>query len=121
MSAHPFTHVELSSSDRGASKAFYGPTLGWSFQDDDEMDYTIWSAGEGNLSGGLNPVSDQNPAGTVMIYLYTDSLIDTIGMAAGNGGTVLMESMEIPTVGRMGVVQDPSGNVISVMQPAPQS
>jgi hypothetical protein len=118
MSEHPFTHVELSTSDSGGSKAFYGGAFGWSFQDDEEMNYTMWSSGEGQLSGGFNPVSDQNPAGTVTVYIQTNDLAATKAKIKAAGGTITLEHMEVPGFGDLAFFQDPTGNNLALWQPA---
>jgi hypothetical protein len=121
MTANHIGHIEISANNRDEAKAFYSAVFGWEFQDFEDMNYTLFTPGDGGPTGGFSPVSEQNPAGTVMLYLYTETLSDTMSKIAGSGGTVVMESMEIPTVGTMGVVQDPTGNVVAVMQPLSQA
>ena len=37
------------------------------------------------------------------------------------GGTALMEGMDMPEIGRLAVLQDPTGAVFQVLQPPPES
>lgn len=117
MSAHKFVHVELSCRDNAEAKKFYGDVFGWQFQDYPEMNYVTFQAAENELGGGLNPVSDQNPAGSVMVYIHTDDIEDTVKKLEAAGGEITLPPMEIPTVGTMAFFKDPTGNQLAVLQP----
>ena len=119
MSHHPIVHVEFSANDRRQSASFYENVFGWKMEHFDQMNYTTFNSGEGSVGGGLNPTSDESPAGTVMVYIHADDLAATLEKVKANGGTVLLENYEIPTVGWMAVSMDPSGNKISLMKPMP--
>lgn len=120
MSNHPFAHIELSSKDRTKSAEFYSSVFGWSTQDFDEMNYTTFSTGESRLGGGFNPVSDANPAGTVMVYIQADDLEATLKKIEAAGGTVLVRELEVPNNGWMSVFQDIDGNTVSLWKSMPQ-
>jgi predicted enzyme related to lactoylglutathione lyase len=120
MSKHPFTHIELSATDLRATAKFYEATFGWATQEFPDMNYTTFSSGDGEIGGGFNPVTDQNPAGTVMVYIQTDDLEGTLGKVKSNGGTVVLPYFEVPGFGEMAVFQDVSGNTISLWKAAPQ-
>ncbi|WP_431104655.1 VOC family protein [Roseateles noduli] len=49
------------------------------------------------------------------IYVTVDNVDETVAQAKAMGGKVLMEIMEVPTVGRMATLQDPQGAVINVI------
>jgi len=66
MSKHQIYHIELSTKDRRKDADFYNKLFGWEFTQFDEMNYaTFTTGGEQGTGGGLNPVGDQYPAGTV--------------------------------------------------------
>ena len=44
-----------------------------------------------------------------------DNVDETVAQAKAMGGKVLMEIMDVPTVGRMATIQDPQGAVINVI------
>jgi predicted enzyme related to lactoylglutathione lyase len=44
----------------------------------------------------------------------------TIAKAQELGGTVLMQGMDLPDIGRLGVIKDPTGAVFQVLQPPPE-
>lgn len=120
MSTSKFVHVELSSKDQAAMKKFYGAAFGWEFEDFPGMgNYTTFTSGEGDVGGGFNPISDENPPGNVVIYIHTDDLADTKARIEAGGGTILMEDYDIPTVGTMSMFKDPSDNVLALLQPVP--
>lgn len=115
---HAIVHFEISSKDRNAMKKFYGDVFAWEFKDYDEMNYTTFTA-EGGSPGGFNPITDTNPAGTITPYINTPDIADSIKKIKAAGGTVIMEPMEIPTVGHYSMFKDPSGNLMALLQPFP--
>ena len=117
MSNHPIIHVELSAQNQETMKNFYGGVFGWEFEDFPEANYVTFSSGEGNLGGGFNPVTEENPAGTVVNYIQSEDIKSTLASIESHGGNVLMEPMPIPGVGQIAHFIDPSGNLLSVIQP----
>lgn len=85
---------------------------------------TYWIAKSGDaMAGGLMDI----PSGALggqsprwMSYLAVDDVDSAIAKVTGLGGSVLSEAFDIPNVGRMAVIQDPQGAVISLMTPAAQ-
>jgi hypothetical protein len=119
MSNHKFVHVELSSKDNEAMKKFYGAAFGWEFEDFPDMgNYTTFTTREGEMGGGFNPIREDNPPGTIILYIHTDNLADTKAGIQASGGMILMEELDIPTVGTMSMFKDPSDNVLALLQPA---
>ena len=120
MSNHPFAHIELSSKDRRKSAQFYSSVFGWETQDFDEMNYTTFSTGGDGPGGGFNPVTDENPAGSVMVYIQADDLEGTLRKIESAGGKVVLREMEVPGQGWMSIFQDLDGNTISLWKNLPQ-
>lgn len=120
MANHPIVHVEISSKDHARMKDFYGKLFGWSFQDYPDMNYVTFNTGQEQTGGGFNPVSDQLPAGTVVFYVHTDNIDDTLARATALGAKIILPKMEVPGVGHMAWFADPSSNQIAVLQPAGQ-
>jgi uncharacterized protein len=54
---------------------------------------------------------------TVFAVANTD---ETVAKAKELGGTALVEGMDLPDIGRMAVLQDPTGAVFQVLQPPPE-
>ena len=115
MSKHPIVHVEISAKDRKESAEFYSKVFGWQMQHIDEMSYTTFGTGdEGEVGGGLNPVTDENPAGTVTVYIGADDIEATLAEIEAHGGKKVMDKMEIPGMGWFAFFQDPTGNTLAL-------
>jgi predicted enzyme related to lactoylglutathione lyase len=115
MSKHPFVHIEISSKDRKESAEFYSKVFGWQTQHIDEMDYTTFASGdEGEVGGGFNPVTAENPAGTVIVYINTEDIEGSLAQVEANGGQMVMPKQEIPGMGWFAFFKDPTGNVLAL-------
>ena len=113
MSNHPIVHVEFSAKDREVSGKFYGDLFGWKIEQMPEMNYAMFEPGEG-IGGGLNPVQEGNPAGTVVVYIGTDDIEASLAKAEQLGGKAIVPKTEIPGMGWFGMFLDPSGDQIGV-------
>ena len=118
---HPIVHIEISSKNHKESAQWYSDIFGWETQEFPDMDYSTWAGPDESVGGGFNTISDENPAGTIVFYIHTDDLAATVKKVKDKGGEILVESFDIPTVGTMATFKDPSGNVISLLEPAPES
>ena len=113
MSEHPVVHIEFSTKDREASGKFYEDLFGWKVEQMPEMNYATFEA-EGGPGGGFNPVTKDNPAGTVVVYIGTDDIDASLAKAESLGGKTLVPKSEIPNYGWFGMFQDPTGNVVGL-------
>ncbi len=121
MTQHPIVHVELSSQDRERDGQFYHDLLGWEIRQIPEMNYATFSWGEPNIGGGLNPINEDNPAGTIIVYIDTDDIDEALQKVQALGGEQLSEKHEIPGVGWFALFSDPSGNRMALLQPLPRT
>jgi predicted enzyme related to lactoylglutathione lyase len=112
---HKIVHIELSAKDRKALSKFYADVFGWEVEHLDDMDYTTFKAGDG-VAGGFNPVTEQNPVGTVTIYIETDDVTASLKEVVKAGGAILMPEAEIPNTGKFGMFHDPQGNLIGLFK-----
>ena len=112
MSEHPFVHVEFSAQDREAAGKFYSDLFGWKISHMPEMNYSTFDTG--NIGGGLNPVSENIPAGTVLVYLGTDDIDASLAKAESLGGKIVTSKTEIPGTGWYGFFSDPTGNMVGL-------
>ena len=113
MPKHPIVHIEFSTKDREESGKFYGELFGWKIQQMPEMDYAMFESGEG-VGGGLNPVTEGFPAGTVMVYIGTDDIEATLAKAESLGAKTVVPKTEIPNMGWVGMFTDPTGNMLGL-------
>jgi predicted enzyme related to lactoylglutathione lyase len=117
---HPIVHIEISANDHAEAGEFYASVFGWKLKAYPEMNYTTFDTGEG-VGGGFNPVTEDNPAGTIMVYINADNLEDTLGKIKAAGGEIVLASFDIPTVGTMAIFKDPTGNQLALLKPLPMS
>ena len=115
MSPHPVVHIEFSALDLEASAKFYSDLFGWKVEQMPAMNYATFEA-EGGPGGGFNPVTAENPAGTVLVYIGTEDVDASLAKAMALGGKIVAPRMEIPNMGWFGVFQDPSGNNVGLFQ-----
>ncbi len=113
MSKRNVVHVEIPASNVEAAGSFYHELFGWKLQHVPEMNYTMWEAADGT-GGGFPEVSEDNPAGRVLVYIDSDDIEADLNKVVRLGGKVLHEKMEIPQTGWFGVFQDPAGNVLAL-------
>lgn len=112
---------ELMTTEVEKAKAFYETTLGVTFQGFDPTGQgTYWVAMTGkDASWGIMDMS-KRPGGPTgwFTYLAVDDVDARVAAATAAGGKPLMPAFDIPMVGRIAVLQDPTGAVISLMKPA---
>ena len=113
MSIHPVVHVEISATNLEAASKFYADLFGWKVEQIPEMNYASFEPGEG-VGGGLNPVGENYPAGTVTVYIGTDDIEASLAKAEKLGGKAIVPKSEIPGFGWFGMFLDPSGNQIGL-------
>lgn len=113
MSKHPIVHVEISAHDLEVAAKFYEDLFGWKTEQMPEMNYATFEA-EGGPGGGFNLVTEQAPAGTVLVYVHTDDIEASLAKAESLGGKTVVPKTEIPDVGWFGVFTDPTGNTLAL-------
>ena len=113
MSKRNVVHVEIPAQDVEAAGRFYQELFGWKLQHVPEMNYTMWEDGSG-AGGGFPQVSDDNPAGRVLVYIDSDDIEADLRKVEQLGGKILQPKMEIPQTGWFGIFQDPTGNVLAL-------
>lgn len=121
MSKRNIVHVEIPAANVEGAGKFYQDLFGWKIQPMPEMNYTMQEAGDGDEYGGFPQVSDDNPAGQVLVYIASDNIDADLKNVKKLGGKVLHEKSEIPGMGWFGIFEDPTGNVLALytsMNPA---
>jgi predicted enzyme related to lactoylglutathione lyase len=126
MSEHGvFYWNELLSNDVDAARAFYEKAMGWSFDAMPMDDGTYWVAKTGDKpAGGMMAMPEGLPPGMPshwMAYISVDDIDARLKTAEENGATIVRPPFDVPGIGRIAILQDPSGGAIGWMTPAPQS
>ncbi len=111
---------ELMTTEVAQAKEFYGKTLGLNFTGFDrtgEGNYWVAMA-DGDAAWGIMDMSSRPGAPTGWFtYLAVDDVDARVVAATGAGGTLLMPAFDVPSVGRIAVLKDPTGAVIGLFKP----
>lgn len=117
--------TELVTDDTKQAEAFYSPLFGWKAEPfpDSPMAYTVFKRGDATAGGlmGKTPEMGPNVPNHWMPYFGVADAKATLAKVKALGGKVVVDAMEVPKVGIMGVVQDPQGGHFSIMQPTEMS
>jgi len=113
MSKRNVVHVEIPAANVEAAGKFYQELLGWKIQHDAKLNYSMWEAGDGS-GGGFPEVSDEAPAGKVLVYIHSDDIEADLKKVEQLGGKVIHAKAEIPQTGWYAFFQDPTGNVLGL-------
>lgn len=109
------------SGDAAKAGAFYADLLGWELEvwKPGEIDYPMITA-NGQMHGGFGPAQGGAPSHWLGHVLVED--VDEAALRAeAAGGRVVAPAMDIPEVGRMVVIADPQGAVLSLFTPTGDS
>jgi predicted enzyme related to lactoylglutathione lyase len=113
MSKRNIVHVEIPSANVDSAAKFYQELFGWKVTPMPDMNYTMWEAAD-NSGGGFPQVSEENPAGQVLVYIASDDIETDLKNVVKLGGKVLHPKTEIPQMGWFATFQDPTGNVLAL-------
>lgn len=113
-----FSWSELTTTDPAAAATFYGSLFGWTIKDMGEAmgHYRVAHVGEAGVGGimGMPPGAPAMPPHWGC-YVTVADVEQTLAKASELGGKVCVAPMDIPGVGRMAVLQDPQGAMLSVI------
>lgn len=119
--AGTFCWVELGSSDQDTARSFYTKLFGWDAEESPmsaESTYTMFRKGD-KYTAALYQVDPQQPNAAPDCwgaYVAVDSVDEATAKARDLGGLVLAEPFDVFDVGRMSVLQDPTGAVFMMWQ-----
>jgi predicted enzyme related to lactoylglutathione lyase len=125
MMQHPagnFCWFELGTKDQDAAKAFYTTLFGWQYNEHELGEgmgvYTMFTL-DGKEVGAAYQLNEQHQPGVPphwMPYVAVDSADDTTAKAVSLGGEIVAPAFDVFDFGRMAVLKDPTGAVISIWQ-----
>lgn len=114
-----FVWNELATTDVEAAKRFYAETLGWEFEAFPLPDGPYWvaKAGERIVAGicGMEAGAIPEAAPYWFAFVEVDDVDARIASALANGGTLVQPPEDVPNVGRVAVLRDPTGAAIGWM------
>jgi uncharacterized protein len=119
-----FVWDELGTSDADAAQRFYEQVFGWTTTDmgEDFGGYRVFDrvGGTGQGHAGLMQLQDPSIPPMWTPYVGVEDTDATVAAAKDLGGGVLVEPMDVPTVGRFAILTDPQGAVFGVIKTEPR-
>ena len=120
-----FVWDELGSQDVDGSQRFYEEVFGWTTQDmgEDFGGYRVFDrpGGTGQGHAGLMKLQDAAIPPMWTPYVGVDDVDSCCAKATELGAKVIVEPMDVPTVGRFAILGDPQGAVFGIIKPEPRS
>jgi predicted enzyme related to lactoylglutathione lyase len=117
--ANPFVHVELTTSDPGKAKSFYGELFDWTLDDVEVgsgMTYTMIGVGEGTGGGMMKTPAPGVPTAWLP-YVLVDDVAAATAKAKSLGATIMKDVTEVMNAGSFSIILDPTGAAIGLWQP----
>jgi predicted enzyme related to lactoylglutathione lyase len=114
-----FSWQELVTPEPEEASAFYQKLLGWTIEQDKTVGvpYNTIKTQSGQPIGGIMPPPPNSPAlpATWGVYITVENVDETVEQAQTLGGKILMQPIDIPTVGRFALIADPQGARFAVI------
>lgn len=113
---------ELMTNEPEKAKAFYSKALGVSFDKFDNPGADYWIAmADGKPVWGIMDMT-QRPGGPSgwFTYMNVDDVDQRVMDAQKSGAQLCMPVFDIPKVGRIAILVDPTGAIIGWMKPDPR-
>lgn len=120
-----FCWSEIAVTDLAKCRAFYENVFGWQFKKSEstgeEMEYLEFSSFGGERQDGalyqMSPelFGGEIPPAHIAQYIPVDDVDASLENAKALGGSVVFGPYDIPNVGRMGVINDPTGAALSLI------
>jgi uncharacterized protein len=122
MAAGGFCWNELLTSDEAAATKFYTAVFGWQTGEypGAGVKYTLWK-NKGKDIGGLMKRPMESIPPQWMAYVTVADADATAKKVTEAGGKVMTPPFDVPTVGRIAVLQDPQGASLGIIKPAKEA
>ena len=120
---NPFVHIELNSTDPDKAKEFYSQLFDWELKDiplpgsspDAHEIYTTINVGGGTGGGIMRQMMPNAPSSWLAYALVKDIRADT-DKAAALGATIIKDVSEVPGMGYLSIIKDPTGAFLGLWQ-----
>jgi len=118
--ANPFVHVELNTPDPEKAKAFYSNLFDWQLEETPNSAvpggmYTMVKVGTGT-GGGIMKQAPGGPAGW-LAYVAVEDIHAATQKAKSLGGKIMKDVTEVPGMGWLSFIQDPTGSILGLWKP----
>lgn len=117
-----FIWSELISSDAKGALEFYSTLFGTSTMEQDmgmDEPYRMLTVDGNPIAGAMAPPMEGMPNHWTVYFAVAD-MDDAVTKTAELGGSVVVPAFDVPGVGKMAGIADPTGAMCMIMQPAPQ-
>ena len=118
---NPFIWQELVTTNQETSGNFFSKLLGWKLKQVDAGEfgtYSLFQKEGQDIAGMMNSTPDTPGKGSYWhSYIAVDDIDNCVEQAVELGGKVLVPPHDVPDVGRICAVSDPTGAVVHLMQP----
>lgn len=114
-----FGWVDLVTNDQPAATSFYTELFSLDAEDrpiEGGGTYTMLRKGGADVAG-IGTALDPDVPPMWQSYIYVDDVDATTGRVEGLGGTVMVPPLDVMNAGRMSVIADPTGAVVSLWEP----
>jgi predicted enzyme related to lactoylglutathione lyase len=116
-----FAWNELAASNAQEAMDFYGATLDWTFEKFELPDGAYWVAKAGDEFiagvGGWNTSAEPTATRSAWYaFIEVDDVDARVTLALAHGATIVQPPHDVPNVGRVAVIRDPTGAVIGLMR-----
>ena len=116
-----FIWHELVTADQSTSGAFFSQLFGWTRKAVDAGPfgtYTLFRKNDQDLAGMMNPTPDTPGKGSHWhFYIAVEDVDDCARRSVILGGSVLVAPHDVPGVGRVCAVADPTGAATHLLRP----
>ena len=120
---NPFVHIELNSTDQARAKDFYGQLFDWEMKDmplpgsspDAGEVYTTIAVG-GGTGGGIMRQMMPNAPSFWLPYALVKDIYAATSKAASLGAVVMKDVSEVPGMGFLSIIKDPTGALLGLWQ-----
>ena len=120
---NPFVHIELNSTDQARAKDFYGQLFDWEMKDmplpgsspDAGEVYTTIAVG-GGTGGGIMRQMMPNAHSFWLPYALVKDIHAATSKAASLGAVVMKDVSEVPGMGFLSIIKDPTGALLGLWQ-----
>jgi uncharacterized protein len=114
-----FCWDELHTGDKAAAGRFYGALFGWTGKegDGDPMQYWHW-VNDGKDIGGMMSLEAPGVSPHWLGYVAVAEVEAAAKKAQDLGAKILMPAMDVPKVGSMAVLRDPTGALFALFRSA---
>lgn len=112
---------ELATPDTQKAGDFYALLFGWSRENfPGPMEYTVFKNGDEGIAGMHQLTPEMGPAPPHwLVYFAVNDCDATVKKATETGGGVLLPAQDIPDVGRIAILTDPTSAVFAIIKPQP--